>query len=125
MNAEFYDRALRRIRLLTIAVGIAGTAALLVERSLHTAGGFLLGAALSTLNFHGLSMLAQFLGGTKKPGAAAAALIALRYALIGCGLYVIIQILGFMAVAVLCGLLAAFGAVILEILYELIFQIHE
>ena len=124
MTADFYDRALRRIRWLTVVVGLTGTAALLPSQGSRTAAAFLLGAALSTLNFHGLSMLAQILGG-RNPGAVAAVLIALRYALIACALYVIIQILGFMAVAVLCGLLAAFGAVILEILYELIFQIHE
>ena len=49
----------------------------------------------------------------------AAVLIALRYLLIGLALYVIVKILGFAPVAVLSGLLTAFGAVVLEVLYEL------
>jgi hypothetical protein len=47
-------------------------------------------------------------------------LIALRYAIVGVAVYVIVRVLGITPVAVLAGLLAAFAAVILEILYELI-----
>jgi len=47
-------------------------------------------------------------------------LIALRYAIVGLAVYVIVRILGITPMAVLAGLLAAFAAVILEILYELI-----
>jgi hypothetical protein len=47
-------------------------------------------------------------------------LIALRYAIVGLAAYAIVRILGITPVAVLAGLLAAFAAVILEILYELI-----
>lgn len=122
MSGDFsYEDALRRIRLLAVAVGIAGTAALLFAQGVRTASGFLLGAALSLLSFEGLSSLAHAIGGSKKPGLLAAMLIGLRYVVIGCALYVIVKILGFSAGAVLAGLLASFGAVILEILYELIF----
>ena len=119
-SPEFYERALRRIRILTIAVGLAGTAGVLIARGVRPASGFLLGAALSVLNFQGLSSLAQVLGGTKKPGILAGLLIALRYLVIAFALYVIVRILGFAAGPVLAGLLAAFGAAILEILYELV-----
>jgi hypothetical protein len=125
MTADFYEQALRRVRRFAVVLGLAGTAAVLVAYGLRTATGFLLGAALSILNFRGLSMLVNVIGGAARPGAFAAVLIALRYVLIGCAIYVIVRFLGVTPAAVVWGLLAAFAAVILEILYEFIFRIHE
>ncbi|HEX9135504.1 MAG TPA: hypothetical protein VF905_01000 [Nitrospirota bacterium] len=125
MSADFYQQALRRVRFLTAAVGLAGALAYLVAQGLRPAVGFLLGAALSTLNFKGLSSLADALGGSSRPAPLAALFIALRYVVIGFAIYVIVKILGFTAAAVIWGLLAAFGAVILEMFYELIFRRHE
>jgi hypothetical protein len=124
MNAEFYERALWRIRLFTAVVGLTGTIILLMTQGIRPAAGFLAGAALSILNFRGLSMLATAIGGTSKPGPLAAVLIALRYVLIGVIIYVIVRFLGVTPAAVIWGLRAAFAAVILEILCELIFRIH-
>ncbi|HEY1754886.1 MAG TPA: hypothetical protein VGG72_05790 [Bryobacteraceae bacterium] len=119
---DFNERALRRIRLLTIAVGFAGTIGFLVKLGPRPAAGFLIGATLSAANFEGLSMLVHAIGGANRPATATALLVALRYVLIGCALYVIVRVLGFTPLAVVAGLLAAFGAVILEILYEFVFQ---
>jgi hypothetical protein len=124
MNSDFYDRALRRIRVLTWILGAAGTAAFLAAQGPRHGVGFLFGAALSVVNFQGLSMLANALGGSRKPGLLAALFIGLRYVLIGIALYVIVKLLGFAAVPVLSGLLVPFGAAVLEILYELIFPVH-
>ena len=125
MTADFYEQALRRVRRFAVVVGLAGTVAVLVAYGSRTAMGFMLGSVLSILNFRGLSMLVNSFGGTAKPGAFAAVLIALRYLLIGCAIYVIVRFLGVSPAAVVWGLLAAFAAVILEILYEFIFRIHE
>ena len=124
MSADFYERALWRIRLFTVLVGVTGTIVLLVAQGFRPAAGFLAGAALSVLNFRGLSMLVNAIGGTARPGPLAAILIALRYVLIGVIIYVIVRFLGVTPAAVIWGLLAAFAAVILEILCELIFRIH-
>jgi hypothetical protein len=124
MSADFYERALRRIRLFTLAIGLIGTVIVLLAWGFRPAAGFLAGAALSVLNFRGLSMLASAIGGTARPGPLAAVLIALRYVLIGVIIYVIVRFLGVTPAAVIWGLLAAFAAVILEILCELIFRIH-
>jgi hypothetical protein len=124
MSADFYERALWRIRLFTVLVGLTGSMVLLVAQGVRPAAGFLAGAALSVLNFRGLSMLVNAIGGTARPGAVAAVLIALRYVLIGLIIYVIVRFLGVTPAAVIWGLLAAFAAVILEILCELIFRIH-
>ena len=125
MTADFTERALRRIRLLTIAVGLAGIVAVWLKQGAKPAAGFLMGATLSMLNLEGISMLVHAIGGSRRPGPVAALLIALRYVLIGVALYVIVMILGFTPIVVLAGLLASFGAVTLEILYELIFSPHE
>ena len=119
MTVDFYEQALRRVRFLALAVGLSGSIVTLLAYDLRTAIGFMLGSALSILNFRGLSMLVNVIGGAK-PGAFAAVLIALRYLLIGCAIYVIVRFLGVTPAAVVWGLLAAFAAVILEILYELI-----
>ncbi|HXP84226.1 MAG TPA: hypothetical protein VN841_05875 [Bryobacteraceae bacterium] len=125
MNQDFYAGALRRIRWLAVAVGLGGTIAVLVAQGVRPASGFLAGAALSLLNFQGLASMANALGGTGSPRVFAAMLIALRYLLIGAAIYAIVKLLGFTPVAVLWGLLAAFGAVVLEILCELIFHGQE
>jgi hypothetical protein len=125
MNADFYGRALRRIRFLTVVVALAGTVATFIWLGARAAAGFLVGGALSTLNFQGLSMLAGALSGWAKPAPVAAVVIGLRYLLIGCAAYVIVKVLSITPFSVLCGFLAAFAAVILEILYELIFRLHE
>jgi len=123
-QAAFYERALRRIRILTLAVGAAGTITWLIAQGLQPALGFVAGAALSVLNFRGILALADVIGGTRKPGLLATLFIALRYAVIGFALYVIVKILRFAPAPVLFGLLAPFGAAILEILYELIFPVR-
>jgi hypothetical protein len=122
MSMEFTERALRRIRILTVAVGLGGTAVVLIRQGVRPAAGFFMGATLSVANFEGLSALVHAIGGSRKPGPMAALLIGLRYVLIGCALYVIVRFLGIAPAVVLSGLLAAFGAVILEIFYELVFQ---
>jgi hypothetical protein len=124
MEESFYEGALRRIRVLTGVVAVGGAAVVLVRDGIRPASGFLLGSALSFLNFQAVSSLAHAMGGSTRPGAVAAVLIALRYVLIGAALYVIISLLGYTPAAVLWGLLAAFGAVILEVLYELVRRPH-
>jgi ATP synthase I chain len=124
MNANFYDRALTRIKYLALLVGLVGTAAMFFARGRGAAAGFLAGAGLSYVNFELLSAFAHGMVSMRNASASKArgwgVLIALRYAIVGVAVYVIVRILGITPVAVLAGLLAVFAAVILEILYELI-----
>jgi hypothetical protein len=120
MSGFNYDRALIRIKYLTLLVCSVGTAAMFVARGRGAAAGFLAGAGLSYVNFELLSGLAYVVGGSSPKVRGWAVLIALRYAIVGVAAYVIVRVLGITPVAVLAGLLAAFVAVILEILYELI-----
>ena len=116
---DFNERALRRVRALAIAVGLAGTGVIFARQGMRPAAGFFMGSILSVVNFEGLVKLADAIGGTRRPVPLAAALIALRYVLIGVALYVIVRVLGFAPLVVLSGLLAAFAAVVLEVFYEL------
>jgi hypothetical protein len=120
MTADFYDRALTRVKRLTLAVALAGTAAVFFARGRGAAAGFLAGAGISYVNFELLCGLSHVMGGSASKGRGWGVLIALRYAVVGAAVYVIVRVLGITPVAVLAGLLAAFAAVILEILYELI-----
>jgi hypothetical protein len=120
MTGIDYDRALTRIKRFTIVVGAVGTAAVLFARGRGTAAGFLAGAGISYVNFELLSGLAKVMGASAPKALGWGILIALRYLIVGAASYVIVRILGITPVAVLAGLLAAFAAVILEILYELI-----
>ena len=119
MKADFYERALRRIIWLTACVGVVGTIAVLISKGLRPAAGFLAGSALSLANFQALRSLAGLLDGSRK-AMVRGLLVALRYLLIAIAVYVIVEILGITLTVVLLGFLSAFGAVILEILYELI-----
>ena len=125
MSLFNHDRALARIKYLTVMVGVAGTAATFFARGRGAAAGFLAGAGLSYVNFELLSGLSHVIGAPRSKARAWGVLVALRYAIVGVAAYVIVRILGITPVAVLAGLLAVFAAVILEILYELIFRIHE
>jgi hypothetical protein len=120
MIAFDYDRALTRIKYLTLLVGLVGTITMLLARGRGVAAGFMAGAGLSYVNFELLSGLAYVVGGSSPKARGWAVLIALRYAIVGVAAYVIVRVLGITPVAVLAGLLAVFAAVILEILYELI-----
>lgn len=120
MSGFNYDRALTRIKYLTLLVSLVGTVTMLFTRGRGAAAGFLAGAGLSYVNFELLSGLAYVIGGSSPKAAGWGVLIALRYAIVGVAAYVIVRILGITPVAVLAGLLAAFAAVVLEILYELI-----
>jgi hypothetical protein len=115
-----YDRALIRIKYFTLAVGLLGAAAMLLTRGRGAAAGFMAGAGISYINFELLSGLAHVMGASARRARGWGVLIALRYAIVGVAVYVIVRVLGITPVSVLAGLLAAFAAVILEILYELI-----
>ncbi len=101
-----------------MVVGLIGTTAILIVRGRQPAAGFLVGAAFSFVNFDLLCRFTKGPGGSSK--GVALVLASLRYLLIGGAAYVIVRVLEIPPLAVLVGLLAALGAVILEILYELI-----
>jgi hypothetical protein len=82
---------------------------------------FLLGAAVAYLNFTWLHQVVDALA----PGAQSARkrvylFVAIRYLFLGAAGYVIVKVFGMNVIATLSGLFIPAGAVIVEILYELV-----
>jgi hypothetical protein len=109
-DAEIFDRAVGRMRVAMLWQGW------------QWALGFAAGAAASLLNFRWLHHLVASLGeGRRAPRKRLVFFLAARYLLLGlCG-YVIVKVFGLSLVAALIGLFVAVAAVILEIIYELIY----
>jgi hypothetical protein len=125
MNPEqaFYDRALRRMARGMAALTAAGCLVCLMLRGWKWGLGYLLGAAASCLNFRWLKRVVDSLGGTpdRRLSPKFAILMGLRYLLLAAGGYVIVNFTSLSLPAALAGLLVPAAAVILEIVFELIY----
>ena len=123
-DEAFYSAALRRIALSMAALGAGGAVVLLAWRGWRWSAGFALGALASWLNFRWLKQLVDSLAGAargKAPRKRVAVMLGLRYLLLGAGGYAILRFSEISLTAVMIGVFVAAAAVILEILYELIF----
>ncbi len=122
-DAQFYDRAVRRIFRGMLWVSVAGVAAALVIKGWLWAVAFGLGAAGAVLNLSWLHQLVAALGETgRRPKKRVFVFLALRYVILGAGGYAIVKIFGMNAIAALIGLFVPTAAIFFEIIYELI---HE
>ncbi len=120
----FIGRALVRIQLLIAFLSGAGTLATMVYGGWRWALGFIVGAAAGYLNFRWLKKLVDSLGeaaGGKPPRARVAVFLGLRYLVLGAGGYVILNFSALSLAAAAVGLFVPVAAVILEILFELIY----
>jgi len=123
-DQAFLDRALARIHLFIAFLTVAGFAAVAVRGGWKWSAGFFLGAAASWFNFRWLRQMVSSLGQAargKRPGVRGAVLFGLRYLLLAAGGYVILNFSTLSLTAGLVGLFVPAAAVILEILYELIY----
>jgi hypothetical protein len=111
--------SLPRIQRLTLLVAAAGALVVLFLEGPRSSTGFLIGAALSLLTLRSWTRLSDGLGTAPTRSVRGAALfLILRYLLIAGAIYAIVNLLGITPVAMILGLLAAFAAVILELLYQ-------
>ena len=120
----FYGRALARIQSVMLFLGVAGVAAAGSYGGWRWAAGYLLGAAASYLNFHWLKKMVSALSdaaASRPPKARVAVIFGLRYLLLGIGAYAIVNFSTLSLTAALAGLFVSVTAVILEILYELVY----
>lgn len=118
----FYRQAMQRIQVLTAGLAVVGAAGFFWMAGWPGGMGFLLGAVASWLNFWWLKRIAEALGESgAKPRSGAAIFLGLRYLVLIAAGYVIVNYFGISLMAALSGLLTAVMAVILEILYELIY----
>ena len=121
-EAAHFDRAIERIRRAMLWLSVAGAAVAAGWKGWEWGLGFLAGAAVSLLNFVWLHQLVAALGeGARRPRKRLVWFLALRYVLLGVVGYVIVKFFGLNLAAGLIGLLVAAAAVILEIIYELIY----
>jgi hypothetical protein len=121
MNAAAYERALKRMLRLSLAVGAAGVIVAFILYGPRIAAGFLLGATFSLLNLRWWTGVAEAIGGSgKAPIRGSAGLLAMRYLLVAGAIYVIVKFLKITPAALLVGLLVSVAAVMLEALYELV-----
>lgn len=119
---DFYEHALGRMTRVAAVLGVAGTLGAVVWRGRSTGTGFLLGALISMVNLRWWTSLATAVSSSASPPLrGSAALLGLRYLLVGGAVYVIVKFLEITLAAVLAGLFVSVAAVIIEILYELIF----
>ena len=118
----FYQRAVRRIYVNVVWLSIAGTVVAVWFVGWAWGMGFLTGATASALNFRWLHHLAEAIGpGGKKPRKRLGVFLSLRYLLFGVVGYVMIKYFQVDILAALVGLFVAVAAVLVEILYELIY----
>jgi hypothetical protein len=120
----FYGRALARIQFLMVFLSGAGLVIAAVYGGWRWAGGYLLGAIASYANFRWLKQIVSALSEAatrKSPGTRAAVIFGLRYLLLGIGAYAILNFSTLSLAAAFFGLFVSVAAVILEILYELMY----
>ncbi len=110
--------AVARIWKIIWMMGALGAVVLMLWRGWTWSAGWLLGTAVSALNFRWLKQLADSLGvEAAKPRKAV--FLGFRYVFLGSGAYVILKYSAISLPAALSGLFVSVAAVILEILFEL------
>ncbi len=122
-----YRTALRRIYLHTVVVAAAGAVFAFWQWGVAAGVGFLVGASISAVNFRWLHRLVDSLGPqpetqpAKKPRRVSAVFLGSRYLVFGLAGYVIVRYFKISIMAALVGLFVAVAAVLIEILYELVY----
>jgi len=100
-------------------MGACGAVILTLWRGWTWGAGWLLGTAVSALNFRWLKQLADSLGSSTAAKPRKAVFLGLRYVFLGGGAYVILKYSAISLPAALSGLFVSVAAVILEIFFEL------
>jgi hypothetical protein len=124
-SEAFYARALTRIRYFMLALGPLLCAAAGWRFGLRPAIGFLLGCAISYLNFHwlerGISGIADRVTNTGKPQSrkGMVARFLLRYALLGAASYAILTSFPASLGGLFAGLFLPVAGIVCEAVYEL------
>jgi hypothetical protein len=119
------EAALGRIGRWMAGVAAAGFVAAFLAGGWRLAAGFLLGGLISALNYRWLKKVVGGLGeqteGQPPPRPRSAVFLGLRYFLLGGVAYVILMFSTISLTGVLMGLFVPAAAVILEILFELVY----
>jgi hypothetical protein len=116
---EFYRQVQRRTTILILLLGVGGALAGAIWKGPQVGGGFLTGAAVSFGSFWRWEHIVSSLGA--EPKGRSSLWWMLRSMVLVAVAYGIIRVLGLYLPAALAGLLVSAAAVILELIYELIY----
>jgi len=118
-DERFYERGVRRIPWIILALGIAGAVIFTPLKGFRFGLGFLVGAGFSYLSFWRWQRVLIAIGPSYKPQSSW--MLMFRILLLIALSYVIIKFLELSIAAAGLGLLVSAAAVIIEIIYELIY----
>lgn len=118
-GADVYQRIVRRITRFILIFGLAGAVALGFAKGAGFGVGFMLGATLSYISFWRWKKVVDLLGG--QPKRRSIWLWLLRFAVLIAAGYAIVNYLEVTPVAVFLGLLVSAAAVVVSVIYELIY----
>jgi hypothetical protein len=118
-DVEFYERVVRRISRIILALGLIGAVGVALAKGISSGFAFLIGSAVSFGSFWGWRIVVDALiPNAKKRHPALFVLRMLALVAVAC---VIIKFLGLNVAAAALGLLVSGAAVVLELIYELIY----
>lgn len=121
-SEDFYHRAVARILRFLGLLAVAGTGVAFAWKGWRGAAGFALGAALAWINFVWLKRIADAMGSSDvKVSARSAFFFGSRYLILGAVAYVILRFTNLSTRATLTGLFVSLGAVLAEIVFEIVY----
>ncbi len=115
-----FERAAARIGRILAVIAVLGTSGALALGGWKTGAGFLLGAAISGLNYHWLHKLVRSLGSGRKPRNRSI-ILGFRYLILGGLAYVIVSLSPIRLTAVLAGLFVLTAALFVEVIVEFVY----
>jgi hypothetical protein len=115
-----FESASARIGRILTMVAVLGTCGALAFGGWKTGAGFLLGAAISGLNFYWLHKLIEAIGAGGRPRFRSIVL-GFRYLILGGGAYVIVRLSPISLKALLAGLFVLTAALFVEVICELVY----
>jgi ATP synthase I chain len=118
-DQAFYDRFIRRVTWIILALALTGSAVLAIIKEIRIGLAFLIGATVSYGSFWGWRQLVDAL--TPGPKKQSAVPFMVRILLLIALAYAIIRFLGLNVAAAASGLLVSAAAVLLELIFELIY----
>lgn len=123
-DAVFYGRALNRIDRISIGLGVIAVIVMGLIDGWKSGLACAAAAAISVYNFQRLKRLARAIESSRETprSSATAVLLGLRYILLLGACFVIIKVFGVSVLAIFAGLMISVAAVLIEIVYELIFH---
>ncbi len=122
LDAAPWSAAMVRLVRLVPIIGGSGAIGALIFLGWRFAVGFLIGAAISWFNFHLLHKLVSALGpGGSRPSTFTGFMLIGRYLLLGAAGFAIVKLLEVNSLALLTGLFTPVVAVLVSILYEIIY----